>query len=170
MLTNRQKYVLSDLSRQAWRLALERAGGREDDFCTEEDFRHQEVARAVAKHGLKCCDQNDYKAIEAHFLALLGRTEAAQRAQARAGTEPKRQAEAVLAENLQKFGLPMAYAESICRRQNKCSLAEAAANQIWRLVYTIRNRGSARSKRAASAPTPQAAGSYGKLTYIIKKS
>lgn len=164
MLTNHQKYLLSDLSRQAWKAALAKAGALEDDFVTEKDFRHQEVAKAVSKDGLCCCDQRDYKAVEAHFLALLGRKEEAQRSLARAGTEPKRQAEAVLRENLDKFALPMAYAEAICRRQNKCSLAEASAKQVWRLVYTIRNRGG---KRGAVATTPQP---YGKIIYDIKKS
>ena len=164
MLTNKQKFILSDLSRQAWAKALAASGQHEDDFLSADDFRHQEVARAVGKHGLRCCGQMDYKAIEGHFYTLLGAVPAAFNAHVRSATEPRRQAEAVLHENLQKFGLPTSYAEAICRRQYKCSLVEASIQQLWRLIYTIRNRGNRKTGVPVRPKAPEGKGK----TYILK--
>jgi len=34
----------------------------------------------------------------------------------------------------------LAYAESICQDQYKCAVAEADAPQLWRLIFTVKNR------------------------------
>lgn len=146
MLTNRQKFILSDLARQAHARALAASGLPADDFMDEKDFRHEEVARACGKLGLRCCTQMDYAAVEAHFLALLGREAEAQQARLRAGTEARRQAAAVLERELARFGFHRGYAEAIARSKFKRQISECSEKQTWVLVYDIRRNGAARAK------------------------
>ncbi len=142
-LSHRQKSYLSQLARKAWEMAEREVG-------TPEEFRHDEVARACGKIGLRCCSQGDYKRVEAHFLFLLGEDGQALNAHLRAETEPKRQAEAVLRRNLAECGLPWSYAEAICRQQNKgAGISEVPERRVWNLVFTVRNRGAARRKASA---------------------
>lgn len=139
-LSHFQKRYLSQLARRAWQAA-------EREVADEATFRHAEVARASGKAGLRCCSQDDYKRVEAHFLNLLGETGQALNAHLAAETEPVRQAEAVLRRECQRFGLALSYPAAICARQFRCPLAEATEKQLWNLVYTIRNRGNARQKK-----------------------
>ena len=139
-LTNQQKAYLAQLARRAWNLACARARGRREPTPDFDPWRHEQIARACHKHGLTCADQGDYKLIEAHFLDLLGHHAQAFEANLRAATEPKRQAHAVLLKNLQAFRLHISYAEHICRCQSKCELIDATPHQLWRVIYTIRNR------------------------------
>jgi len=139
-LNHNQKRYLSQLARKAWELADREVG-------TAEEFRHAEVARASGKAGLRCCSQDDYKRVEAHFLDLCGETQKAFNAHVRAETEPRRQAEAVLRRELARFALTWNYAEAICRNQNRGAvISEVSERRIWNLVYTIRNRGHARKQ------------------------
>lgn len=142
-LSHLQKRLLSQLARKAWELAEREVG-------TPEEFRHAEVARACGKLGLRCCSQEDYKRVEAHFLDLCGETGAALNAHLRAETEPRRQAEAVLRRELARVGLAYGYAEAICRAQNRgAAIAEVSERQIWHLVYTVRNRARNKERKAA---------------------
>lgn len=145
-LSNKQKAYLAQLINQAYAKVVGHAG---PGVASVEDWRHSQVAAACGKFGLKCCDQNDYKRVEAHFLELLGESSRAFRAHVAAETEPRRQAEAVLTRELERFGMRLAYAEAICRQQFKCGLFDASEGQLWKLVYTVRNRGNARKKEAA---------------------
>lgn len=152
-LSHRQKWILSDLARQAWQKA-----GPELDGISEEDFRHQEVARACGKLGLRCCDQNDYKLVESHFHDLLGHHAQAFNAQLRAATETKRVALHKIREACQEFGFQMAYAEAICRNQNHGrSLDDVDERARWRIFYTVRNRGLARKRKSPPVPKPNQA-------------
>lgn len=147
-LSNVQKRILSGLSRQAWQKA-----GPELDGISEEDFRHQEVIKACGKIGLRCCDQNDYKLVEGHFLELLGHHGAAFNANLRAATETRRLVVHKITTACQEFGLQLAYANTICRNQNHGrGLDEVEEKALWRIFYTIRNRGLARKKKPAALP------------------
>lgn len=155
-LNHGQKAYLSQLSDQAFTREQRIAASMGIQFYegmsptkAREAFRHAEVAKACAKIGLRCCTQDDYKLVEAHFLQMLGKIEAAFKAGVRAASEPRRQAEAVLVRECTRFGFRLSYAESICRTQYKCTLQDATTNQIWNLVYTVRNRGNARNRKAA---------------------
>lgn len=154
-LTKSQKRYLAQLARQALNQVRALARARGEAFeVDEETWRHEEVIRAVGKHGLRCCSQDDYADLKGHFLDRLGAYGAAFDARLRAATQKRRQAEAVLVRELQKAGLHLNYANSICQRQYRCTLFDATERQIWNLVYTIRNR--AAQKRAAQ-PLSQAA-------------
>ena len=158
-LSHKQKRYLSQLSHRAYDyLAAEADGSTDERLHAElresearEQFRHDQVASACGKHGLRCCSQDDYKRVEAHFLDLLGETARAFDAHLRAETEPRRQAEAVLVRECARFGLALGYAAAICSRQFRCDLADATTQQVWNLVYTIRNRGAARARQAQAA-------------------
>lgn len=153
MLSNKQKSYLSQLARRAqYRLAAMARGrgevmGAVLDFTKEgmDAWRQKEVGKACGKLGLRCCSQEDYKAVEAHFLHLIGEDGRAMQALVRSATEPVRQAQAVLVRELARFGLRQGYAEAICRRQFRCQVQDLTdESKVWNLVYTIRNRGKAK--------------------------
>ncbi|MDE2101190.1 MAG: hypothetical protein KGL39_28350 [Patescibacteria group bacterium] len=144
-LSINQKRYLSQLARRAWHKA-----GPELDGIEEGAFRHQEVIKACGKIGLRCCDQNDYKLVEGHFLELLGFHGAAFNAQVRAATETRRLVAHKILDACQEFGMSVAYAEKICRAQNHgAGLDDVDEKTLWRIFYTVRNRGLARRKTAA---------------------
>jgi hypothetical protein len=154
-LTNHQKAYLAQLAARAQNRLAALARGCEPhgpmaaDACvlTPEAWRHSEVARACGKAGLRCCSQDDFKRVEAHFLHLLGEDGRALNAHVQAETEPRRVAEWKLVQACQEFGFHLAYAEAICRRQHHgAGLGEVGVKAIWQLVYTVRNRGRAKLK------------------------
>jgi hypothetical protein len=150
-LSNLQKRLLSQLCRRAFNRTRALARGRGEGFeVREDDYRHEEVIKATGKHGLRCCSQDDFQAVRAHFLDLIGEHGSAFNAQLAAGTEKRRQAEAVLVRELAKAGLHLNYANAICQRQFPCTIFDATERQIWNLVYTVRNRANAKKRQAQS--------------------
>jgi len=163
-LSKNQKRYLSELSRRAWSKA-----GPELDGISEADFRHQEVAAACGKLGLRCADQNDYKLIEGHLLEKLGRHGAAFNAQVRAATEPRRLVEHKILQACQEFGFGLGYADAICRAQNHgAGLDNVEEKRLWFVFITIRNRGNGRKKAArAAANVAQASSPAGSGTVPV---
>lgn len=152
-LSKLQKRELSQLSDRAFEAvataARERGEDPPMDWKARAEFRHAEVAKAVSKAGLRCCSQADYASVKAHFLHLAGRDGEAMTWHMRAQTEPRRQAETVLFREVQAAaaaGITPKYVEAICCTQYRCCIAEASANQLWKLVYTVRNRAAAKRK------------------------
>lgn len=150
-LSHLQKRLLSQLSDRAFACVSAESDGQYfyDDLPAtkaREQFRHDQVVKACGKIGLRCCSQEDYKLVEAHFLNLCGETGKALNAHVRAVTEPRRQAEAVLNRELVAGGFNLSYAAAICQRQFRCTLADATEKQLWNLVYTVRNRAAARRR------------------------
>lgn len=175
-LNNRQKWVLVDMARRAFNLAgaqargmrREARGEHEGSFCVGrndtlqdalnalaangsegcfETWRHEQVKLACGKNGLRLCSQLDYKAVEAHFQHLLGEDGRAFVADQRHQTEAVRQARHKLNEALERNGFHVSYAEVICRKQFKVELDGAAAQQLWKIVYTVNKRGAARRRQ-----------------------
>jgi hypothetical protein len=143
-LTNSQKRYLSQLARRAWRQSPDA------DPQDEATYRHTQVAQAAGKLGLRCCGQDDYNRVKAHFLHLLGEDGAALNAHVRAETEPRRLAEFKLLQACEEFGLHLSYADAICRRQNRgLGLGDVGPKTLWHLMFTIRNRGRQKQKQAA---------------------
>lgn len=114
------------------------------------EWRQEQQFKAVGKQSLTECVQDDFLPVKAHFLNLAGKSVPAMNAHLEHQTEPERIAMHKLAEALAVIGKPMAYAAAICRNQNKCELSEANSKQIWRLVFTIKNRGP--KKASGKAP------------------
>lgn len=153
MLSHTQKRILSQLSDRAFdkAAAAARARGEEvaDTTAARAEYRHQQVALATGKLGLRCCGQDDYKPAEAHFLTLLGEHGRAVQAQVRAATNPRRVIEFKIIEACKEANVRLAYAEAICRAQNRgAGLAEVPPGRLWNIFYTIRNRGRARRQAA----------------------
>ncbi len=142
-LDNRQKRILSQLARRAFNreLALARGRGEKLADLNEAEFRHQHVATACGKLGLRCCSQDDYGAVKAHFLDLLGEHGAAFKAVHHGEGNARRVAEFKLVQTCEVAGLALTYAAKICQNQFKCSLEDATEKQLWCLTFTVKNRG-----------------------------
>lgn len=137
-LSKEQRQGLAMLAKRAWRIH-----GRGED---ENTWRREQSIRACGRR-ITEAGQRDFLPLRAHFLDLVGASDVAMNCHLAHDTEPQRIALHRLTIECQKRRLPLAYPEAICRRQYKCCLAEASAPQIWRLVFTIRNR-----RPAASSP------------------
>lgn len=116
-------------------------------------FRHAEVAKACGKLGLRCCSQDDYGTVKAHFLSLLGEDGRALKAHVEGANNPDRIAEWKLSQEIDAaaaVGITRRYAEEICKRQFGCTILEATTKQKWNLMFTIRNRAAAKRKGQAA--------------------
>ena len=150
-----QRSELAILAKRAYRIALDQESrGAELDprpsQLSEEGWRHYQVADASGKIGLRCCSQDDYAAVKAHFLDLLGESGEAFRWQVRASTEPHRQAWGVLERELAEaadVGIDREYLRVICRSKFKCELANAATKQLWSLIFDTRRSAAAKRRK-----------------------
>lgn len=155
-LTRYQKAYLAQLADRAFSRAAEVARQRGElpatDWRARENYRHDQVAAACGKFGLRCCSQDDYKLVEGHFLEALGHHGAAFNAFTRAATNDLRVAQYKLREACKQAGLSINYANAICRNQNRgLTIDDVTAQTIWRLIYTIRSRAAARRHQKEAA-------------------
>lgn len=155
-LTNGQKRYLSQLSDRAFNraAAIARGEGQSPDISTRAraQYRHDQVVAACGKIGLRCCSQDDYKLVEAHFLALVGEHGRAFNSFVRATTESRRVAEHKIIEACNEFGFKLSYADSICRQQNNgLGLDDVTEKKLWQIFYTVRNRGLSRKRKEVAA-------------------
>jgi len=140
-LDNGQKARLCIMAREAF----EKMHGRAPASAAElEAWRREQQQKACGLLSLTFADQKDYPALEAHFLDLLGESGKAFMRLLKPELKEQRQALAVLARDCRERGLNLGYPSAICRKQYKCTLEEASPKQIWRLVFTIRNRRQAK--------------------------
>lgn len=160
-LANGQKAYLAQLATRAFNRAAALARGRGEVAAPPangeiipisrqiETWRHEQVALATGKAGLRCCSQDDYKRIEAHFLELLGDHGKAFKAHVRAETEERRVIEWKIVAACQEFGFNLSYADKICRAQNRgAGLDDVDEKKLWNIFFTIRNRGRKRMMKA----------------------
>lgn len=157
-LTNLQKREIAIAARAAYRAKPDREAFEaiNADLSASACFaawRHVEQGKACGVQSLRACTQAHYGRLLAHFQALAGHTEQADRIRARDGDNDRRIALYKLRENLRERGLAEAYAAAICRRQFRCALGEATAKQVWSLVFTVRNRRRPIPQAAATAAT-----------------
>jgi hypothetical protein len=145
-----QKREIAQLARRAYdawseREAFEAINSGQSRTACFEAWRHVEQGKACGVQSLCACTQAHYGRLVAHFQALGGNAAAATRTLVRDADNDRRIARYKLDQALQERGLREEYAAAICRRQYRCGLDEANTKQLWRLVFTIRNR----RKRAA---------------------
>lgn len=144
-LSHIQKAEIGKLARQAWlawdgsEAFLETNGELSASACFAA-WRHWQQGLACGRQSLRECTGEDYQLLRAHFLQLAGLEASAARAQERHISNPERIARYKLRQALAEASLPVEYAAAICRRQYRCSLAEASERQLWCLVFTVRNR------------------------------
>lgn len=141
-LSPEQRRTLALLARQAFgRLC---AAGALGDAAEFDSWRHHQCVLAVERPGLRACRNEDYLPLRAHFLALLGRREAAERARVRAEVEPLtwavRRLETEMAAARDVIERPEEYVASIARCKFKTRLFRTDLNekQVWTLVFDIR--------------------------------
>lgn len=117
-------------------------------------WRH--VEQGVACGGIQSLremTQAHYGRVLAHFKALAGDGDGAARTLARDADNPRRIARFKLDQALRERGLSLGYVIAICRRQFRCELDQANASQVWKLVYTVRNRRPAVAAPPALSPS-----------------
>jgi hypothetical protein len=164
-LNKKQKAYLSQLARRAFNLEVARARGAGEVLAAnhqaegepldallrdEAHYRHAHVAFACGKLGLRCCSQDDYRAIEAHFLNILGEVKKAFNSFVLSATEKTRVAKYMVVQACKEFDFQIGYAEHICREQNNgASLDDVDPKTLWRIIFTIRTRGAARNRKKA---------------------
>lgn len=156
-LSRKQVIVLAKLARQAWDAMPE--GDREAFLDANPElsvsacftaWRHWQTGLACGVQSLRAATQEDYLKIRARFLHLAGRDAEAMGDLVRDQEHGRIVAWQKLHKALAERGLAQGYAEAICRRQYKCALGEATEKQLWRLLYTVRNRRKA--QRPAAGP------------------
>jgi hypothetical protein len=155
-LSSLQKREIAQLARRAYeawseRDAFEAINAEQSKPACFESWRHVEQGKACGVQSLCACTQAHYGRLVAHFQALCGHSAAAMRTLVRDADNDRRIARYKLDEALRERGLGTGYAAAICQRQYRCDLDAANAKQLWRLVYTVRNR------RKALPPIPETA-------------
>ncbi len=114
------------------------------DTASAGEWRHNEVAKACGKLGLRCCGQPDYNKVLAHFQRMLGHTAAANHATTRSATDGRRTAEFKIGKALMALSeqggspLGLSYANGICRKMfHGTALAEASDKQLWKVYFAL---------------------------------
>jgi hypothetical protein len=135
-LSNGQKRYLAQLARRAWERDAEADG------LDEAGFRHEQVARAVGRLGLRCCSQDHYGAVKAHFLNLLGQPGRALEADLRGRPELNERRIILwkIKERCREYGIGIGVAEGICRQMTRGrSLEEADETRtLWNVFFKLR--------------------------------
>lgn len=149
--TNGQKAYLAMMTNAAYARACKRGDEIKDCGCHADPvthFRHGCVLAACNKHGLRCCNQDDYGKVKGKLLALLGEEGHALNAMVYGSNNPLRQALFLLREACKQGGVDMSYADSICRRQNRgAGIQEIGREGIMQLLYTVNNRCRQRARK-----------------------
>ena len=156
-----QKRNLVRLARRAFRVAKPSPPAPLPGGEGRDAFDAWRNAVAIRACGLRIREatQRDWGALRAAFQDAAGESGQALNTLVRDEDNPRRVALHFLAKACSERGLPLAYPSAICRRQNRCELGEATAAQVWRLVFTVKNRrkiarqDAARSTQDACAPS-----------------
>lgn len=129
-LSNRQKAYLSGLAKAAWRI-LSQGGGTDEK---EADYRKREAISCCGRR-ISEARNRDFSDLEAHFLALSGKSGRAFDSAMKADSNPARQALYKLRQLLAKQGRDESYAAKILRDKFKTTLADASAKQLWSVYF-----------------------------------
>lgn len=178
-LSNLQKRAIAIAARKAYdawpeREAFEAINSELSKSDCFNAWRHVEQGKATAAQRGETKDQGPetrdlgiqslcemtqahYATVLAHFQALAGDGAAADRTRARDADNGRRIARYKLDEALRERGLTPGYVGAICRRQFRCELGDASAGQLWKLVYTVRNRRPAPSQTNGKTAAPAGA-------------
>lgn len=145
-LSHIQKRDIAVAARRAYdrwpeREAFEAINSDQSKTACFDAWRYVETGKATGGTQSLCeCTQAQYARVLAHFQRLAGQEDIAQNTEAKDQDNPRRIALWKLYEALRQRDLGRGYAITICRSQYRCELDQASAGQLWRLIYTIRNR------------------------------
>ncbi|MES2707140.1 MAG: hypothetical protein V4726_11120 [Verrucomicrobiota bacterium] len=170
-LSKKEITVLGIIAAKAWRAYLQSdptwlpdmlaAGHKKGQL--EKDWRHGQCRAATATHaagtvtGISSARRAHWNTLAAHFCALAGEDLASFAATMRDGKaahragadgdsqEDIRQARAVVERTMRDSGFGPAYvAKVISGKYGAASLEQLTRPQLWQLVFTLRNRATAR--------------------------
>lgn len=141
-LSRKQVAGLCAMARRAF--DQHRENGLIDGGDTFDAWRRRE-AIAACGFQMSAAEQRHYRRLLGWFAHLAGEDGQAFAAFVKTDdkgeTEKREQARFKLEEACREGGLDYpSYPEAICRRQFKCPLGQATAEQLWSLFYTCRNR------------------------------
>lgn len=150
-LSSKQITSLAVIAQKAWRQA-----GFALDFASVDDFRHATCFDATGKESFRKLEQADFVPAWNAFATLAG-------VPPRPDRTPDAQAKAVhiLGIYLRRHELSITYVAALVRdkfrveRGRTASLQELCAtlspSQVWQLIYTVNNRGRAKTRKVAAA-------------------
>lgn len=147
-LTPLQIRTLAVEARRAWHVQRE-MGLAEEDFDTWRHGAVQDVAPAA--RGLRDLTQRDFAPVRAWLRELAGGAPPPPLRDPRADDDARRARWALrreLASRARLFGgeeEARRYAEAIFRDVHRTTSEEASARQVWQVVWTMRNRATARA-------------------------
>lgn len=149
-LTKKQKAEIAQLAAVAWarqaavRAELAAANPELGASALAEGWRRVEQERACGVQSLRACTQAHFAPLMAHFARLAGLAEVAAHWERRMLTDGARRARWRLEQECTRAGVDLAYAARIFWCQARRPLSEASEKELWRLIYTVRNRAAAR--------------------------
>lgn len=153
-LSGEQKRDLAQLARRAFNKLYD--SGKISESSEFDAWRHQQVRQVCERNGLREARNEDYLALQVHFLGLLGHTAMADRKRVQAQLEPQRwalaklQAECEAASDV--IDRPREYASSIARGRFKTAQIEnLSEKQLWMLVFDIRRNAQRRRAKGRAA-------------------
>lgn len=136
LLDNNDKAQICIEARKAWDSVKEQgshgAGFRE--------WRRREQFKAVGIESLRHCSKRHLLKLIAHFQDLAGEPGRAVNTHMRDEVKDSAIAMRKLEAECAARGIQISYPAKICAKQYKCALEDASPNQLWRLVFTVRNR------------------------------
>ena len=143
---------LAMLCRSAW----DHLGRPGESF---DAWRRRQCMLCVERPGIRQCRREDYNHIAAHMHAILGNHQHAEDAGMRAATERRRQALAKLDAECRActaIEQPRAYIAAIARSKFKTAniRTDLAANQIWQLIFSLRNAESRKGRKSGTGILP----------------
>lgn len=152
-LSRDQKRELALLARRAFQRLYD--AGTLTESTEFDTWRHQQVMQVCERGGLREARNEDFLILQAHFLAMLGQTQMADRRRAQSDMEPRRWALAKLKQECDAaadvIDRAWDYAASISRSRFKTSqIQELGEKQIWMLMFDVRRNAQRRRRKSAA--------------------
>jgi hypothetical protein len=153
-LSGEQKKELVLLAQRAFRRLYD--AGTISETTEFDAWRHQQVLQVCERGGLREARNEDFLALQGHFLAMLGQTAMAERRRVASQLEPRRWALAKLKQECDAaadvIDRAWEYASSISRSRFKTDqIQELGEKQIWMLMFDIRRNAQRRRAKGKAA-------------------
>jgi hypothetical protein len=125
-------------------------------YSTFDAWRHQQVMQVCERGGLREARNEDFLALQGHFLGLLGQPVLAERRRVASQLEPRRWALAKLHQECDAatdvIDRPWDYICSIARSRFKTpQIEELGEKQIWMLMFDVRRNAQRRRAKGKAA-------------------
>jgi len=153
-LSREQKKDLILLAQRAFQRLYD--SGTLSESTEFESWRHQQVMQVCERGGLREARNEDFLALQGHFLGLLGQPVLAERRRVASQLEPRRWALAKLHQECDAatdvIDRPWDYICSIARSRFKTpQIEELGEKQIWMLMFDVRRNAQRRRAKGKAA-------------------